>query len=102
MQEKVFAYNFAWANMPEPFKTVWGAAHVADVPFLFGNANTVTGKTFAFGYTTANQAGRDDLSFRMKRSLGAFMRSGDPNNTDLGATMEPMEHGSGRPEIHGA
>ena len=99
LQEKVYAYNFAWANMPEPFKTVWGAAHVSDLPFMFGNANTVTGKTFGFGYTTANLPGRDDLSFRMKRSLGAFMRSGDPNNTDLGATWSPWSTTAGGPKF---
>ena len=37
LQAKTYAYNFAWAQQPEPWKTIYGAVHVADVPFLFGN-----------------------------------------------------------------
>jgi para-nitrobenzyl esterase len=95
LQPKTYAYNFAWAQEPIPFNTVFGAAHVADVPFLFGNANTVTGGPFKFGYSTANKAGREALSLKMRKSLGTFMRTGDPNNDSLGVTWLPWSPTSG-------
>jgi para-nitrobenzyl esterase len=101
LQPKTYAYNFAWAQEPVPFNTVFGAAHIADVPFLFGNATRETGGgpsnwyNFTFGYSTANKPGRDALSLKMRQSLAAFMRTGDPNNASLGVTWLPWSITSG-------
>jgi len=37
----------------------------------------------AAGFSTANKLGREALSLKMKQSLAAFMRTGDPNNSAL-------------------
>jgi para-nitrobenzyl esterase len=87
LQQKTYAYNFAWAQQAEPMKTLIGAAHVADVPFML---NTMTQNTqLSSGFSTVNKPGRDDLSLKMRQSLSAFMRTGDPNNPNLGVTWLP-------------
>lgn len=95
LQGNTYAYNFAWANMPEPFKTVWGAAHVSDLPFLLGNANGVTGGIFRFGYTTANKSGRDALSSKMRNFVASFMRTANPNYDGLGVSWNPWSTSQG-------
>jgi para-nitrobenzyl esterase len=95
LQPKTYAYNFAWAQEPVPFNTVFGAAHASDVPLLFGNDNTVMGWVLTFGYSTANKAGREALSLKMRKSLKAFMSTGDPNNASLGVTWLPWSTTSG-------
>lgn len=85
-QPKVYAYRFDWAQGPEPWKTLYGAGHGMDVPFVFGNFDKAL---FSVGYTTANKKGREALSDAMLRSVGAFMRSSDPNHAGLGVTWTP-------------
>lgn len=81
-QPDVWYYRFDWDEQPAPWNTIYGAAHLFDLPFVFGNfgpslmANIMN--------TTANQPGRLALSDAMMRSLGAFARRGDPNNDALG------------------
>jgi para-nitrobenzyl esterase len=83
-QPGVWYYQFNWDEEPAPWNDIYGAAHVFDLPFVFGNfgpslfANVMV--------TTANQPGRLDLSDAMMKSVGAFARSGDPNNASLGVT----------------
>jgi para-nitrobenzyl esterase len=83
-QPGVWYYQFNWDKEPAPWNDIYGAAHVFDLPFVFGNfgpslfANVMN--------TTANQPGRLDLSDAMMKSVGAFARNGDPNNAALGAT----------------
>ncbi|CAN7535313.1 carboxylesterase/lipase family protein [Rhizobacter sp. LjRoot28] len=85
-QPKVYAYHWLWSQGPEPWKTLYGAGHGMDVPFMFGNF----GKgLFSVNYTLANAAGREALSEAMMRSVGAFMRTGDPNHPALGTTWAP-------------
>lgn len=83
----VWHYQFNWAQEPAPWNEVYGAAHAFDLPFLFGNfgpsvfSNAVN--------STANKPGRLALSAAMMASLGAFARTGNPNNTALGVTWQP-------------
>jgi len=83
-QKNIWYYRFDWDEEPAPFNVIYGAAHAFDLPFAFGNfgpslyANIMN--------TTANQAGRLALSDAMMRSIGAFARTGDPNNASLGVT----------------
>jgi len=83
-QKNIWYYRFDWDQEPAPFNVIYGAAHAFDLPFAFGNfgpslyANIMN--------TTANQAGRLALSDAMMRSIGAFARTGDPNNASLGVT----------------
>jgi len=92
LQPKTYAYNFAWSRQPEPWRTVYGAAHIADIPFLFGN---FAPGLFSSGYSSANRSGREALSLRMRQSLAAFMRTGNPNHAALGATWLPWSTTAG-------
>lgn len=86
-QGNVWFYRFNWAQEPAPWNTVYGAAHAFDLPFIFGNfgpslfSNVVN--------STANQAGRLDLSDAMMQSIAAFAKNGDPNNASLGVNWQP-------------
>jgi len=81
-QPDVWYYRFDWDEQPAPWNVIYGAAHLFDLPFVFGNftpslmANIMN--------TTANQQGRLQLSDAMMRSIGAFARHGDPNNDAIG------------------
>jgi para-nitrobenzyl esterase len=83
-QPEVWYYRFDWDEQPAPWNDIYGAAHVFDLPFVFGNfgpslfANVMS--------TTANQPGRLDLSTAMMKSIGAFAQKGDPNDPVLGVT----------------
>jgi para-nitrobenzyl esterase len=82
-QPDVWYYRFDWDQQPAPWIDIYGAAHLFDLPFVFGNfgpslmANIMN--------TTANKPGRLELSESMMRSIGAFAKRGDPNNETLGA-----------------
>jgi para-nitrobenzyl esterase len=81
-QPDVWYYQFNWDEQPAPWNDIYGAAHLFDLPFVFGNftpslmANIMN--------TTANRPGRLELSDAMMRSVGAFAKNGNPNNTALG------------------
>ncbi len=81
-QPAVWHYRFDWDEEPAPWNEIYGAAHVFDLPFVFGNfgpslfANVMN--------TTANQSGRLALSAAMMQSIAAFAKNGDPNNAALG------------------
>lgn len=78
--KQVWYYRYDWDREPTPFDTVYGAAHALDVPFIFGNFGP---SVFSFAWSKANAAGREELSDQMMRSIGAFARSGDPNDPSL-------------------
>ncbi|MGJ7615197.1 MULTISPECIES: carboxylesterase/lipase family protein [unclassified Variovorax] len=86
-QSNLWSYRLDWAQEAYPWNEVYGAAHAFDLPFVFGNfgpsvlANTIGGK--------ANEQGRLALSGAVMASIGAFMRKGDPNTPELGATWAP-------------
>ena len=81
-QPEVWFYQFNWDKEPAPWNDIYGAAHLFDLPFVFGNfgpslmANIMN--------TTANKAGRLDLSDAMMKSIGSFAKNSDPNNATLG------------------
>ena len=83
-QANVWYYRFDWDKEPAPWNDIYGAAHVFDLPFVFGNfgpslfANVMN--------STANQSGRLALSAAMMQSIAAFAKNGDPNNAALGVT----------------
>lgn len=86
-QGNVWYYQFAWAQEPAPWNTVYGAAHAFDLPFLFGNFGPSVFSNAA--NSTANKPGRLALSGAMMSTLGAFARNGDPNHAALGKTWQP-------------
>ncbi|HWI84654.1 carboxylesterase/lipase family protein [Ramlibacter sp.] len=86
-QPTVWYYQFNWAREPAPWNTVYGAAHAFDLPFVFGNFGpSLFSNAIA---SSANRPGRLALSSAMMASIGAFARSGDPNNEALGKPWQP-------------
>ena len=83
-QGNVWYYSFEWDQEPAPFNEIFGAAHAFDLPFVFGNFGPAVWSNIMF--TKANQPGRLALSDAMMRSIGAFARSGDPNDASLGVS----------------
>ena len=81
-QENVWYYRFDWDKQPAPWNDIYGAVHVADLPFVFGNFGpSLFGNVW---FNTANRSGREALSAAMMQTLGSFARNGDPNNAALG------------------
>ena len=83
-QSNIWYYRFDWDELPPPFDVIYGASHAFDLPFAFGNFGPSLYANIS--YTRGNEAGRLALSDAMMRSIGAFARTGDPNNTALGVT----------------
>jgi para-nitrobenzyl esterase len=83
-QAEVWYYRFDWHQEPAPWDDIYGAAHAFDLPFVFGNFGPSLFANVA--NSTANRAGRLDLSAAMMSSVAAFAKNGDPNNASLGVT----------------
>ncbi|WP_427912991.1 carboxylesterase/lipase family protein [Ramlibacter sp. MMS24-I3-19] len=79
-QQDVWYYRFDWDEEPAPWNDIYGAAHLYDLPFIFGTFGpSVFGNV---SFDKANAPGRIELSKAMMRSLSAFARNGDPNAPD--------------------
>lgn len=82
--DRVWSYRFDWRREAAPWDAIYGAAHLFDLPFVFGNfgpslyANVIVSE--------ANRAGRLALSEAMMTSLGRFAHRGNPNHPGLGMT----------------
>jgi para-nitrobenzyl esterase len=83
-QPEVYYYQFNWDKEPAPWNDIYGAAHLFDLPFIFGNFGPSLMSSVM--NTTANRGGRLDLSDAMMKSLGSFARTGNPNDAALGVT----------------
>jgi len=83
-QRNIWYYRFDWDELPSPFDVIYGASHAFELPFAFGNFGPSLYANIS--YTRANEPGRLALSDAMMRSIGAFARTGDPNNAALGVT----------------
>ncbi|MEV0248998.1 carboxylesterase family protein [Nocardia sp. NPDC050712] len=79
--KNLYYYEFEWNQEPAPFDTVYGAVHAMDLPFVF---RTFDKGLYTFAFSRANQPGRLKLSDMMINSIGAFVRSGNPQHTGLG------------------
>ncbi|MGJ7499232.1 carboxylesterase/lipase family protein [Variovorax sp. ZT5P49] len=86
-QSNIWHYRLDWSQEAAPWNDVYGASHAFDLPFVFGNfgpsvlSSSIGGK--------ANEKGRLALSSAVMASIGTFMRKGDPNTPELGATWAP-------------
>ncbi|MET0961928.1 MAG: carboxylesterase family protein [Noviherbaspirillum sp.] len=83
-QPDVYYYQFNWDEEPAPWNDIYGAAHLFDLPFIFGNFGPSLMSNVM--NSSANRGGRLDLSDAMMKSLGAFARTGNPNDASLGVT----------------
>jgi para-nitrobenzyl esterase len=84
-QVPLYAYNFKWSQQPAPWNDVYGAWHAGDLSFIFGNFNV---NLNSFGYSAANEPGRLALTSLMQKSISAFIRTGNPNDSALGTTWD--------------
>jgi para-nitrobenzyl esterase len=83
-QPNVWYYRFDWDKQPAPWNDIYGAVHVVDLPFIFGNFGpSLFGNVW---FSEANRPGRLELSATVMQTLGTFARNGDPNNASLGVT----------------
>ena len=81
-QDNVWYYRFDWDEQPAPWNDIYGAVHVVDLPFLFGNFGpSLFGNVW---FSNANRPGRVELSAAMMQTMANFARNGDPNNGALG------------------
>ena len=81
-QADVWYYRFDWDKQPAPWNDIYGAVHVIDLPFIFGNFGpSLFGNVW---FSNANAPGRLELSATVMQTIGTFARTGDPNNASLG------------------
>ena len=89
-QDNVYYYRFDWDKQPAPWNDVYGAVHVVDLPFLFGNFGpSLFGNVW---FNDANRTGRVELSNAVMQSVASFARTGNPNNAALGVTWATWPH----------
>ncbi|MEJ5988518.1 carboxylesterase family protein [Ramlibacter sp. PS3R-8] len=83
-QPNVWYYRFDWDEQPAPWNDIYGAVHVVDLPFIFGNFGpSLFGNVW---FNEANKPGRLELSDAMMRTVATFALNGDPNNAALGVS----------------
>ncbi len=86
-QSNIWHYRLDWSQEAAPWNDVHGASHAFDPAVRVRQfrpsvlSNVMGGK--------ANEKGRLALSNAVMASIGAFMRKGDPNTPELGATWAP-------------
>jgi para-nitrobenzyl esterase len=90
-QPNVWYYRFDWDKEPAPWNDIYGAAHLFDLPFVFGNFGPSLMGTIMS--TTVNEPGRLDLSNSLMQTIGAFAKRGDPNNETLGTNWPTWPKG---------
>ncbi len=78
-QEDLYVYEFAWDEEPAPLDTLIGAGHAIEIPFAFSNFGRTAEDLFRFAWSSANLAGRMELSEAMSNYWAQFARNGNPN-----------------------
>lgn len=96
-EARVYFYRFDWNQGPEPWRTLYGAAHGIDLPFVFGN---FSGNFFSMDFSESNRPGREALSRIMMKCIGGFIRTGNPNTPELAVKWMPWDaEGESRPRL---
>jgi len=85
-QREIWHYRFDWSAQSPPWNEVYGAAHLFDLPFLFGNFGPSLVSRVIGG--EANRGGRLALAEAMMGAVAAFLRHGDPGHAALGSPWE--------------
>jgi para-nitrobenzyl esterase len=84
--QTLYAMRFVWAQEEDPWRTLLGASHAMDLPFVFHNFGR---HYFSCAFGKRNEAGREALSSAMTDSIASFLRTGDPNAASLGVRWHP-------------
>ncbi|MGL6158873.1 carboxylesterase/lipase family protein [Microbulbifer sp.] len=75
----VYRYVFAWKDIPEPWRKLFGAFHGLDVPFIFGNFDGDSPNYLKFAWTRQNAEEREAIHYQLVTALKGFIETGDPN-----------------------
>lgn len=86
-----YSMEFAWARQDEPWRTLIGAEHGMELPFLF---RTFGPSLYSVSFNERNAEGREQLSQALAAALHAFVRIGAPSVSSMGATWKPWSLGS--------
>ena len=81
-QVPVYRYEFEWAQVPQPWKSLWGAYHGIDIPFLFGNFGLDHPDFTDFTWGASKPEDRERIHRQMVTALRGFIESSDPNRHD--------------------
>ncbi|MCA9552300.1 MAG: carboxylesterase family protein [Myxococcales bacterium] len=84
--DRLYVMRFDWAEQVEPWRTILGASHAMELPFVFHNFGR---NYFSCAFGRANRPGREALSRVMIASIAAFIRTSDPNTPALGLRWRP-------------
>ena len=84
-QDDVWYYRFDWDEQPAPWNDIYGAVHVVDLPFLFGNFGPSLFSNVWFN--TANRPGRLELSAAMMQTRGQLRPQRRPERRGAGRDL---------------
>ncbi|MEA2101401.1 MAG: carboxylesterase family protein [Thermodesulfobacteriota bacterium] len=82
-QQDIYAYQFAWDDLPGPFGFFTGASHSIEIPFVFGNFDSGTDSKWRYAWSEGNRPDRQELSGAMMTYWGQFIHTGNPNHEGL-------------------
>lgn len=80
----VYRYDFSWDNMEEPWRSLFGAYHGLDIPFIFGNFERDTPNISHFSWTKSHIGDLERLHRQFILSFKGFIESKDPNKYPSG------------------
>lgn len=90
----VYRYYFDWSNMPQPWKSLIGAYHGIDIPFLFGNFGIGTQNFTHFTWGISEESERELIHQQMITSIRGFIESSDPNKYAPELNWQQWQKGS--------
>jgi para-nitrobenzyl esterase len=98
---EIYAYRFDWDDQPSypqaDFRAFFGAAHAMEIPFVFNDF--VSMKAFAYYFTEANRAEREQLAAKMGEYWANFAYTGKPGRGRSGTLPEWPAWGDGNRQI---
>jgi para-nitrobenzyl esterase len=75
----VYRYEFSWGNMEEPWRSLFGAYHGLDVPFIFGNFLRETPNISYFSWTKSHIGELERVHRQFIFAFKGFIESKDPS-----------------------
>lgn len=75
----VYRYQFSWDNMEEPWRSLFGAYHGLDVPFVFGNFERETPNISYFSWTKSHIGDLERVHRQFIFAFKGFIESENPS-----------------------